>query len=263
MRQHSRSFLVLCLAIVIGLLVPVTARAFIGTMPVIDWTAVVRIGRQIGISQETLNTLGLYVQQYNRINAGVHEVLRLVRGRQLRGILNRVVGSQFPQFQQLQRDFNGVLVDPSTLRGDLELAYGASPSGDFPIGRKKRIDAADATATLGLLEASRAELVSQQEELDADDIESRAGVASPGGAAKLSAASNGALLRSQAYNQRLLARLMRLQALSVARENSIEKEQEQTRQDEVNTVAKMVGSMQLSYGIGDRRRSCLILAALI
>ena len=43
MRQHSRSFLVLCLAIVIGLLVPVTARAFIGTMPVIDWTAVVRM----------------------------------------------------------------------------------------------------------------------------------------------------------------------------------------------------------------------------
>src|SRR5438874_10746115 len=90
MRQHSRSFLVLCLAIVIGLLVPVTARAFIGTMPVIDWTAVVRIGRQIGISQETLNTLGLYAQQYNRINAGVQEGIRLVRGRQLRGILNEV-----------------------------------------------------------------------------------------------------------------------------------------------------------------------------
>ncbi len=33
---------------------------------------------------------------------------------------------------------------------------------------------ADATATLGLLESSRAELISQQEELDADDIESRA-----------------------------------------------------------------------------------------
>src|SRR5207253_5602731 len=120
MRQHSRSFLVLCLAIVIGLLVPVTARAFIGTMPVIDWTAVVRIGRQIGISQEMLNTLGLYVQQYNRINAGVQEGIRLVRGRQLRGILNEVVGSEFPQFAQLQRDFRSVLIDASTLRGDLD-----------------------------------------------------------------------------------------------------------------------------------------------
>ncbi|PYV63715.1 MAG: hypothetical protein DMG97_37015 [Acidobacteria bacterium] len=65
MRQHSRRFVVLSLATVIGLLVPVTAHAFIGTMPVIDWTAVVRIGRQIGITQETLNTLGLYLQQYN------------------------------------------------------------------------------------------------------------------------------------------------------------------------------------------------------
>ena len=183
MRQHSRRFAVLSLATAIGLLVPVTAHAFIGTMPVIDWTAVVRIGRQIGISQETLNTLGLYVQQYNRFNAGVQEGVRLVRGRQLQGILNQVVGSQFPQFQQLQRDFNGVLVDPSILRGDLELTYGSTPSTDFPISRKKRMDAADATATLGLLEASRAEMVSQQEELDADDIESRAGMASPGGAA--------------------------------------------------------------------------------
>ena len=163
MRQHSRKFVFLALTIALALIVPITARAFIGTLPVIDWTAVVRIGRQIGISQETLNTLGLYVQQYNRINAGVQEGVRLARGRQLRGILNQVAGSQFPQFHQLQRDFNGVLVDPSTLRGDLELAYGATPSTDFPIGRKKRMDAADATATLGLLEASRAELVSQQE----------------------------------------------------------------------------------------------------
>src|SRR5207248_166437 len=137
MRQHSRRFLVLCLAIVIGLLVPVTARAFIGTMPVIDWTAVVRIGRQIGISQETLNTLGLYAQQYNRINAGVQEGIRLVRGRQLRGILNEVVGSEFPQFAQLQRDFRSVLIDPSALRGDLELTYGVTPSTDFPVIRKK------------------------------------------------------------------------------------------------------------------------------
>src|SRR5437879_1162647 len=168
MRLHSRRFVVLSLATVIGLLVPVTAHAFIGTMPVIDWTAVVRIGRQIGISQETLNTLGLYVQQYNRINAGVQEGVRLVRGRQLQGILNQVVGSQFPQFQQLQRDFNGVLVDPSILRGDLELTYGATPSTDFPISRKKRIDATDATATLGLPEASRADRRSQQEDVDAE-----------------------------------------------------------------------------------------------
>lgn len=253
MRQHSRKFVFLALTTALVLIVPITAHAFIGTMPVIDWTAVVRIGRQIGISQETLNTLGLYVQQYNRINAGVQEGVRLARGRQLRGVLNQVVGSQFPQFQQLQRDFNGVLVNPSTLRGDLELAYGTTPSADFPIGRKKRMDASDATATLGLLEASRAELVSQQEELDADDIESRAALASPGGAAKLSAAANGAMLRSQAYDQRLLARLMRLQALNIARENSIEKEQEQIREDQVTAVSNLVSGMQLSYGIGDRR----------
>ena len=253
MRQHSRRFLTIVLVAVIGLLVPVTAHAFIGTMPVIDWTAVVRIGRQIGISQETLNTLGLYVQQYNRINAGVQEGVRLVRGRQLQGILNQVVGSEFPQFQQLQRDLNSVLVDPSSVRGDLELTYGSTPSTDFPISRKKRMDAADATATLGLLEASRAEMVSQQEELDADDIESRAGMASPGGAAKLSAAANGAMLRSQAYDQRLLARLMRLQALNIARENSIEKEQEQIREGQVNAVSDLVGGMKLSYGLGDSR----------
>ena len=253
MRQHSRKFLVLCLAIVIGLLVPVTARAFIGTMPVIDWTAVVRIGRQIGISQETLNTLGLYAQQYNRINAGVQEGIRLVRGRQLRGILNEVVGSEFPQFAQLQRDFRSVLIDPSALRGDLEQTYGSVPPGDFPVIRKKRMDAADSTATLGLLEASRAEMVSQQEELDANDIESRAAMVSPGGAAKLSAAANGAMLRSQAYDQRLLARLMRLEALKIARENSIEKEQEQIREGQVNAVSDLVGGMKLSYGLGDSR----------
>jgi len=176
----------------------------------------------------------------------------LVRGRHLQGILNQVVGSHFPQFQQLQRDINGVLVDPSILRGDLELTYGVTPSTDFPIGRKKRIDAADAIATLGLLEASRAEMVSQQEELDADDIESRAALSSPGGAAKLSAAANGAMLRSQAYDQRLLARLMRLQALNIARDNSLEKEQEQVRQAQLTTVSNMVGGMRLSYGIGDR-----------
>lgn len=69
----------------------------------------------------------------------------------------------------------------------------------------------------------------------------------------MAAAANGALLRSQAYDHRLLARMMRLQALSIARENSVEKEQEQTRQDQVSTVSSLVGSMQLSYGIGDSR----------
>jgi len=234
------------------LLAPLTAHAFFGTMPVIDWTAITRIGHQIGISQDTLNTLGLYVQQYNRINAGVQEGVALVRGRQLRGLLNEAVGSQFPEFQQLQRDFRNVVVDPSTVRGDLELTYGVIPSADFPLIRKKRIDAADATATLGLFDASRMELVSQQEETDADDIEARAASASPGGAAKLAAAANGALLRSQAYDHRLLARLMRLQALSMARDNSQEKELEQVRQAQLTTVSSMVGSMQLSYGIGDR-----------
>jgi hypothetical protein len=253
MRPHSKKFVIFALGGVLALLVPVAARAFIGTVPVIDWTAVIRIGQQIGISQDTLNTLGLYVQQYNRINAGVQEGIRLARGRQLQGILNLVVGSEFPQFQQLQRDFDSALVDPSSLRGDFELTYGATPSADFPVTRKMRMDAADATSTMGLLEASRAELVSQQEELDADDIESDAAVASPGGAAKLSAAANGAMLRTQAYDQRLLAQLMKLQALNIARENSIEKEQEQTREDQVNAVSNLVASMQLSYGIGDRR----------
>jgi len=252
MRPHSRKFVIFALGTVLALFVPITAHAFIGTMPVIDWTAVLRLGRQIGISQDTLNTLGRYVQQYNRINAGVQEGIRLSRGRQLQGILNLAVGSKFPQFQQLQSDFNSALNDPSSLRGDLELTYGATPSADFPMSRKMRMDAADATSTLGLLEASRAELVSQQEELDADDIESDAAAASPGGAAKLSAAAGGAMLRTQAYDQRLLAQLMKLQALNIARENSIEKEQEQTREDQVNAVSNLVGSMQLSYGIGDR-----------
>ena len=249
-RPHRKSIIALLMASV--LLVPLAAHAFFGTMPVVDWTAIVRIGQQIGISQETLNTLGLYVQQYNRINAGVQEGIVLVRGRQLQGLLTQVVGSQFPEFQQLQRDFRNVLVDPATVRGDLELTYGVIPSADFPLIRKRRIDAADATATLGLFDASRMALVSEQEETDADDIEVRAENASPGGAAKLAAAANGALLRSQAYDHRLLARLMRLQALSIARENSMEKEQEQVRQAQLSTVSSMVGSMQLSYGIGDR-----------
>jgi hypothetical protein len=240
------------LTVVSVFLVPIAAHAFLGTMPVIDWTAVARIGHQIGISQETLNTLGLYVQQYNRINAGVQEGVALVRGRQLHGLLNEAVGSQFPEFQQLQHDFRNVLVDPNTIRGDLELSYGVIPSADFPLIRKRRIDAADATATLGLFDASRMELVSEQEETDADDIEARAANASPGGAVKLAAAANGALLRSQAYDHRLLARLMRLQALSIARDNSQEKELEQVRQAQLSSVSTMVGSMQLSYGIGDR-----------
>ena len=46
---------------------------------------------------------------------------------------------------------------------------------------------------------------------------------------------------------------MRLQALNIARENSVEKEQEQSREDQVTAVSNLVGSMQLSYGIGDLR----------
>jgi hypothetical protein len=46
---------------------------------------------------------------------------------------------------------------------------------------------------------------------------------------------------------------MRLQALNIARENSIEKEQEQIREDQVTAVSNLVSSMQMSYGIGDRR----------
>jgi hypothetical protein len=251
MRQLRRKLVPAIVVLATALMLPVAAHAIFGTMPVIDWTAIARIGEQIGVSRDTLNTLGLYVQQYNRINAGVQEGVALARGRQLRGILNDAVSSEFPQFQQLQSDFRNVLIDPSTIRHDIEDSYGVV-TGDFPLERKKRFDAADATATLGLFDASRMELVSEQEELDANDIESRAAVASPSGAAKLSAAANGALLRSQAYNQRLLARLMRLQALSIARENSIEKEQEQSRQDQVAAVTTMLGGMQLSYGIGER-----------
>ncbi|HWC19140.1 MAG TPA: hypothetical protein VG498_19165 [Terriglobales bacterium] len=251
MQQLRRRFAFAGVLLATTLFIPVAAHAIFGTMPVIDWTAIARIGEQIGVSRDTLNTLGVYVQQYNRINYGVQDGVALIRGRQLRGVLSQVVGSEFPEFQQLQRDIRSVAIDPSLIRQDLESSYGVT-SGNFPLIRKKRIDSADATATLGLFDASRMELVSEQEELDADDIEARAADASPGGAAKLSAAANGALLRSQAYNQRLLARLMRMQALSIARENSIEKEQEQTRQDQANAVAGMVGSMQLSYGIGDK-----------
>ena len=254
MRLHCRKPVIAGLIVALVLLVPVAAHAFFGTMPVIDWTAIARMGKVAGISQETLNTLGMYVHDYNRINEGVQAGVNLVRGKQLRGILGQIVGSEFPEFQQLQHDFRNVLVSPSTVRGDLGQTYGLIPTADFPVIRKKRIDSADATATLGLFDAARTELISEQEETDADDIETRAASASPGGAAKLSAAANGALLRSQAYNQRLLARLMRLQALSIARENSIEKEQEQSRQDQVTAVTNMIGSMQLSYGIGDRVR---------
>jgi len=251
MRQLRRKLFPATIVLATVLILPVAAHAIFGTMPVIDWTAVVRIGEQISVSRDTLNTLGLYVQQYNRINAGVQEGVALARGRQLRGILNDTVSSAFPQFQQLQSDFRNVLIDPSTIRHDIEDSYGVV-AGDFPLERKKRFDAADTTATIGLFDASRMELVSEQEEQDANDIESRAAVASPSGAAKLSAAANGALLRSQAYNQRLLARLMRLQALAVASQNSVEKEQEQSRQDQVIAVSNTVGSMQLSYGLGDR-----------
>lgn len=252
MRQRRSNRLVVAgLMLTLAVLVPSVAHAFFGTIPVIDWTTVIRIGQQIGISQGTLNTLGLYVQQYNRINSGVQDGIALERGRHLRGLLTQYVGSQSPEFQQLERDFSNVQVDPSTIRADLEGSYGAT-TGSLPSSRLKRIDAADATATMGLLDASRMELVSEQEELDASDIETRAVSASPGGAAKLAAAANGALLRSQAYDHRLLARLIRLEALSIARENSVEKEQEQIRQDQISAVSGMVGGIELSYGIGDR-----------
>jgi hypothetical protein len=253
MRFLPRKIAVVSLIVCAFLLAPVCTHAFFGTVPVVDWTAIARIGQQVGISQQTLNTLALYVERYNQINAGVHQGISLVRGQNLQGILGQAVGSQFPEFQQLQRDFRSVLVDPSTLRRDIEDSFGRA-TGDFPPTRKKRFDATDATATLGLLDASRMEAVAQQEELDANDIESRAASASPSGAVKLSAAANGALLRSQAYDHRLLGRLMRLQALAIARENSIEKEHEQVRQEQLTTVANMVGSMRLSYGIGEGAR---------
>ncbi|PYU25960.1 MAG: hypothetical protein DMG32_11000 [Acidobacteria bacterium] len=250
-QRHSKKLVMAVLMLTFAVLVPSVAHAFFGTIPVIDWTTVVRIGQQIGISRGTLNTLGLYVQQYNRINSGVQEGIALERGRHLEGLLTEFVGSRSAEFQQLQRDFSSVQVDPSALRRDLEGSFGAT-SGTLPSSRMKRMDAADATATMGLLDASRMELVSEQEERDAGDIETRAVSASPGGAAKLAAAANGALLRSQAYDHRLLARLMRLEALSMARENSVEKEQEQIRQEQLSAVSSMVGGIELSYGIGDR-----------
>ncbi len=134
MRQLLRKFVPASAVLTTALLLPVAAHAIFGTMPVIDWTAVARIGEQIGVSRDTLNTLGLYVQQYNRINAGVQEGVALARGRQLRGILNETVSSEFPQFQQLQSDFRNVLIDPSTIRHDIEDSYGVV-TGDFPVER--------------------------------------------------------------------------------------------------------------------------------
>ena len=66
-----RTKLFVCAIAASLILAPITAHAIFGTMPVIDWTAIARIGQQIGISQQTLSTLGLYVQEYNRVNAGV------------------------------------------------------------------------------------------------------------------------------------------------------------------------------------------------
>ncbi len=253
MEGHRRKTSLICLILCALVLAPVSAHALFGTIPVVDWTAVARIGQQIGITQQTLNTLGIYVQQYNRINAGIHQGVDLYRGKNLQGILSQAVGSQFPQFEQFERDFRSALVDPSTLRKDMEQTYG-SLAVDGPEMRRKRMDAADATTTLGLLDAARMESVAQQEELDANDIENQAAVVSQSGAAKLSAAANGALLRSEAYNHRLLARLMRLQALAIARENSMEKEQEQIRKEQLVTVSGLVGGMSLSYGIGEGAR---------
>ncbi|HEU5401016.1 MAG TPA: hypothetical protein VFU86_06640, partial [Terriglobales bacterium] len=65
MRLRHKKSAILVVAAAFILFVPLTARAFIGTVPVIDWTAIVRIGQEIGISKGTLNTLGLYVQQYS------------------------------------------------------------------------------------------------------------------------------------------------------------------------------------------------------
>ena len=65
MQQFRRKIAFASVLLGATLLIPVAAHAFLGTMPVIDWTAVVRLGQQIGISQETLSTLGLYVQEYN------------------------------------------------------------------------------------------------------------------------------------------------------------------------------------------------------
>src|ERR1700747_3443873 len=108
LQRHNKKLVISVLMLTFGVLMPSVAHAFFGTIPVIDWTTVVRIGQQIGISQGTLNTLGLYVQQYNRINSGVQDGITLERGRQLQGILVQTVGSQTPEFQQLQRDFDNV-----------------------------------------------------------------------------------------------------------------------------------------------------------
>jgi hypothetical protein len=232
---------------------PLTARALFGVIPVVDWDALLRLGQEIGVSQNTLNTLSVYVSEYSRINAGVPQGIALYRGKNLQGLLSQGVGSEFPQFQELQRDFRNVRIDSGSLRNDLEETYGNSVSS-APIPDQQRIDAVDATATMGLLDASRVESVAEQEELDADDLEDRAAVASPGGAEKLSAAATSALVRSEAYNQRLLARLMRIQALALARENSIDKESEQIRQQQLTTISGLVGGMALSYGIGDQAR---------
>ena len=79
MRRLRRTILLASVLASSVIFIPVAAHAIFGTMPVIDWTAVVRIGEQIGVSRDTLNTLGLYVQQYNQINAGVQEGVALVR----------------------------------------------------------------------------------------------------------------------------------------------------------------------------------------
>src|SRR5438445_5204676 len=141
-QRHSKKLVMAVLMLPFAVLVPSVAHAFFGTIPVIDWTTVVRIGQQIGISKGTLNTLGLYVQQYNRINSGVQEGIALERGRHLEGLLTESVGSRSAEFQQLQRDFSSVQVDPSALRQDLEGSFGAT-SGTLPSSRMKRMDAAD------------------------------------------------------------------------------------------------------------------------
>src|ERR1700747_1095313 len=102
LQRHNKKLVISVLMLTFGVLMPSVAHAFFGTIPVIDWTTVVRIGQQIGISKGTLNTLGLYVQQYNRINSGVQDGIALERGRHLEGLLTESVGSRSGEFKHIK-----------------------------------------------------------------------------------------------------------------------------------------------------------------
>jgi hypothetical protein len=52
MRQLRRRKVIVGLIAASVLFIPLTAHAFFGTMPVIDWTAVTRIGHQIGFHRK-------------------------------------------------------------------------------------------------------------------------------------------------------------------------------------------------------------------